>query len=124
VLEGNLGICSPLVMELCRMNMPKMVTFGPGVVASAGHGLRCTRPGCWSTKRSYRRGPLQRVAEQHLPFFLVDSECNLAVGDFGLARLLPGKLADGGRQVVMGGRPAAAAVSGTWCRSWHARACG
>jgi hypothetical protein len=24
----------------------------------------------------------------------VDAECNLAVGDFGLARLLPGKLAD------------------------------
>ena len=42
------------------------------------------------------RPPLVHYNVKPSNIFLLDAECNPAVGDFGLARLLPGKLADGG----------------------------
>jgi hypothetical protein len=58
-----------------------VVSGTAGPLAHLGHA-----PGA-----SAAAGPLERKAKQHLRG---GRECNLAVGDFGLARLLPGKLAD------------------------------
>jgi len=74
------------------------------------HGREELPPMTWEERFRVVSGTSRALAHMHQAFrpplvhynvkpsniFLLDAECNPAVGDFGLARLLPGKLADGG----------------------------
>ncbi|CAD6234813.1 unnamed protein product [Miscanthus lutarioriparius] len=82
------------------------------------HGREELPPMTWEERFRVVFGTARALAHLHQAFrpplvhynvkpsniFLLDDECNPAVGDFGLARLLPGKLADGvGSRFHVGG---------------------